>query len=97
MGNLRECPFCGGNAELSVHRGAVVFVQCQQCDATFPMFDSEKEAIDAWNRRVNCSDGYSRKILEELGVSLFDSDANERELKECQKEFEEKIEKVRKE
>lgn len=50
--NLRECPFCGGNAELSVHRGAVVFVQCQQCDATFPMFDSEQEAIDAWNRRV---------------------------------------------
>lgn len=53
---LNPCPFCGGE-EISCQDAGkntdVWFVQCESCGATFPHFDSEKEAIEAWNRRVD--------------------------------------------
>ena len=50
---LKPCPFCSSkNIDISTYSTNVVFVQCDNCGATFPHFDSEKEAIEAWNRRV---------------------------------------------
>lgn len=52
--NLRNCPFCGSeNIDITDHYQTVVFVQCDDCGATFPHFDSKQEAIEAWNRRAD--------------------------------------------
>lgn len=50
---LKPCPFCGSkNIEITSYGADIVFIQCDGCSATFPHFDCEKEAIEAWNRRV---------------------------------------------
>lgn len=50
---LKPCPFCGGeNIVLTSHHEVIVFVQCEDCYATFPHFDSLEEAVSAWNRRA---------------------------------------------
>lgn len=52
--NLKPCPFCGSEDVHcdDVSRGCDMwFVQCYECFATFPHFDSKYEAIEAWNRR----------------------------------------------
>ena len=50
---LNPCPFCGGkNINLADYSGVIVFVQCDDCCATFPHFDTKEEAINAWNRRA---------------------------------------------
>jgi Lar family restriction alleviation protein len=51
---LKPCPFCGcKNINLIDYHGGIVFVQCDDCCATFPHFDTKEEAINAWNRRAN--------------------------------------------
>ena len=53
MAELKPCPFCGSeNIDLIAHHKIVVFVQCDNCGATFPDFDSKEEAIKAWNTRT---------------------------------------------
>lgn len=50
---LLPCPFCGGkNINLVDYSEVIVFVQCDDCCATFPHFDTKEEAINAWNRRA---------------------------------------------
>lgn len=52
---LKPCPFCGSTDIWNLEAGRntdMWFVQCQDCCATFPHFDSEEEAAEAWNRRV---------------------------------------------
>lgn len=51
---LKSCPFCGGENIDFFSQGAIAwFVQCDDCGATFPHFDSKAEAIEAWNRRAD--------------------------------------------
>lgn len=58
---LKPCPFCGSkNIVLTSHGAVIVFVQCDDCCATFPHFDSEEEAINTWNRRVHNEQGRDR-------------------------------------
>lgn len=46
---LKPCPFCGGRASKDP---AAEWVQCEECGATGAAWQSQKEAIEAWNRRA---------------------------------------------
>lgn len=52
---LRNCPFCGGEAEV-VGNEYFVDVSCAHVDcrgyAASLMYNNKKEAIEAWNRRA---------------------------------------------
>lgn len=59
MSELKLCPFCGGNAKYrySMPYNAVYCTKCGAwgktvCDS-YEQTDGKKEAVDAWNRRVN--------------------------------------------
>lgn len=54
---LRSCPFCGCSAvikHLDVFGGKWFYVKCQWCYAEINnLVPSEKEAIEAWNKRAD--------------------------------------------
>ncbi len=51
---LKLCPFCGGEAEVTVFLSNYM-VACTSCPASiFPCKGmTKKEAVKAWNRRAN--------------------------------------------
>ena len=52
---LKPCPFCGSKNIWVNEAGKdtdMWFVQCDDCYATFPHFDSKEEAVTAWNKRI---------------------------------------------
>lgn len=54
MTKLKPCPFCGSediDCQNYCRGGNVWFVQCRECGATFPDFDSKEEAVGVWNKR----------------------------------------------
>ena len=63
MSKLKPCPFCGGEAELVQHQVVGYpddfYVECVTNECIMSLgglcYETEKEAIEAWNRRV--SDG----------------------------------------
>lgn len=53
MEELKNCPFCCGEAEFDETQkkyGVVYSVYCEECGAEIARLNSE-EAINAWNRR----------------------------------------------
>ena len=55
---LKPCPFCGGEGKVHEHPFMSIpnsyGVKCAVCKCqTSQFFNSELEAIEAWNRRVN--------------------------------------------
>ena len=59
MAELKPCPFCEStniSCADAGHKTDIWFVQCENCGATFPHFDSETEAVEAWNRRTEMPD-----------------------------------------
>jgi Lar family restriction alleviation protein len=60
MIELEQCPFCGDTAFLSEYtyeldscHVIMHFVECNGCHATTYEYDSEEEAAEAWNRRID--------------------------------------------
>ena len=52
MSDLRECPFCGGEAFIN-HNGEMAGIGCNGCDAEMWVHVMEASAaIAAWNRRA---------------------------------------------
>lgn len=47
---LKPCPVCGGEAA-AIWKGNY-WVRCWECGAETPIYKSEKEAKEAWNRRA---------------------------------------------
>lgn len=48
--NLKNCPFCGGTANIA--KGRIEFwAYCPHCGAQTELFETEQEVADAWNRR----------------------------------------------
>lgn len=61
MGELKPCPFCGGEAEAYDYEYGIDPVvaygcKCKQCGIAMSGHDSKCEAIEAWNRRANDGD-----------------------------------------
>ena len=62
MERLKPCPFCGGEASIdwSYHLCAAPVtynVECRRCTAKIEYpYDSEEEAVMAWNRRAERSE-----------------------------------------
>lgn len=66
MSELKQCPFCGGNAEKRYikrkklfasmrfpYNTHYVYIQCQLCRATSRVCVTVENAIESWNSRVN--------------------------------------------
>lgn len=54
---LKNCPFCGGQGEVRTtiwgdSDKETYCVVCENCEIETGWFDTKKEAIDFWNRRV---------------------------------------------
>jgi len=57
MEELKNCPFCGGKAISRRRRpdhimNGKYFISCVECKNKTHYYDSEEEAIAAWNKRV---------------------------------------------
>lgn len=56
MTELKPCPFCGSEPRIMVGlKSQSIKIYCSnmyKCGATQEWFEEEKEARDAWNRRV---------------------------------------------
>ena len=59
MTELRRCPFCGGKALVDSAvdydddiYSEIFVVECVDCGASSNGYDTEKEAIEHWNKRV---------------------------------------------
>ena len=52
-GRLKPCPFCGGEAYLYLYcEGVDHSVGCSKCYFHRDEFNSDNEAIEAWNKRI---------------------------------------------
>ena len=55
MSELLPCPFCGGEAEMltaeSMNGGYLFGIMCNDCCSRGDVYDTEAEAIEAWNTR----------------------------------------------
>ena len=49
---LKRCPFCGGEEELTHSQYGTVNATCKSCFATTMSAIEDEEAIAAWNRRA---------------------------------------------
>lgn len=58
---IKSCPFCGGEAAHKtsgpIERYKPHWVKCNDCGGEGPVRESKKDAIEAWNRRVNGGSG----------------------------------------
>ena len=64
---LALCPFCGGEAETltaeSMYGGYLFGIMCNDCRSRGDVYDTEAEAIAAWNTRVDYH-GYEQAAIE---------------------------------
>ena len=52
MPELKPCPFCGGEAVIDSCDETLWSVICEKCNASIDFKETECEAIDAWNSRI---------------------------------------------
>lgn len=72
MSELKPCPFCGGEAELyaSPAKDGWNYVFCKKCQTAGDNYDTEAEAIEAWNTRHERT---TRIVQSTKGIPLGES------------------------
>lgn len=54
---LKECPFCGGQAEVLIYTGGIL-IRCSKCKISTGMIDASIDycaktvVVEKWNRRI---------------------------------------------
>lgn len=59
MTELKPCPFCGADARIVSAGFESRYIRCsniKDCGCKFEWFDTEEEAVNAWNRRADGAD-----------------------------------------
>jgi hypothetical protein len=57
---LRECPFCGGKADLHIDGLYNVVIECEGCHGVYTGWPLRSQLLQAWNRR----DGEAARVAE---------------------------------
>lgn len=63
---LKSCPFCGGEARTIPYSFEDFAVRCKECGCGTGIYDTEEEAIEAWNRRVP-QRTWTQKVYDSFG------------------------------
>lgn len=50
---IKPCPFCGGEADVDIGNFGGMVCYCKQCFSQGKQCNTEEEAIEAWNRRID--------------------------------------------
>lgn len=67
---LKPCPFCGGTPIVYGRDGTQRIAICNECNASTDFKETECEAIEAWNRRVQPT--FTPAELEEKWLELIE-------------------------
>lgn len=51
MDKLKDCPFCGGKAELTMNEGCDWIIHCDNCDCHMFGDETKEKLISDWNNR----------------------------------------------
>ena len=62
MSVLKECPFCGGNAEVRSFTATLQFVQCKECLSGTTAFEASEDAVRAWNKRNDMMSRLKKRV-----------------------------------
>ena len=67
---LKPCPFCGSEAEVN-HGTTYGFryeyePRCTKCECMLGVYETEKEAIETWNRRAKESKNIATESIEHI-------------------------------
>lgn len=53
---MKQCPFCGGKAEMTYNGHGLFWVECGGCHCSGRLSDTEQKAIEVWNRRSDTTE-----------------------------------------
>ena len=103
MTELKSCPFCGGVAKIG--KGEIEFwTYCPHCGAQTELYETEQEAIKAWNARpiedeLDKKNGYLigtchdlHDIVEEFRAECDQKDLETKRLREALEEIKKTVE-----
>lgn len=60
---LRNCPFCGGKAEITQKWNLLYAVRCTECGAQSAQLKNRNDAVSRWNRDTFRSDHYYGQLF----------------------------------
>lgn len=68
---LKSCPFCGGEAELTGFNAPEYWVWCPTCKASTDAHTGMTNAVEAWNTRAWTVADNDAEVLGDVTLGLF--------------------------